>query len=192
MALSQAGLKSRFTRELRSSRNSEPEYKSPLTQPGFWLDSACLSGCASVLEAPRRFDAARFGQRRTNAPAPRRRRAPLGRRISGHSSRRPTDRAGRRRQSHPGVELLLGTTVTDLRHGCDAISVGLQRVVRPARDEADLLIGADGLRSQVRHGLGFGAGSGRVHRTRRLSRPFQCRGRRFSMGAKRNCSAPGT
>ena len=57
----------------------------------------------------------------------------------------------------PGVQLSLGATVTGFATDGDTISVGLQRGLTTARDEADLLIGADGLRSQVRDGLGFGA-----------------------------------
>jgi salicylate hydroxylase len=57
----------------------------------------------------------------------------------------------------PGIELSLGAAVTGFATDGDAISVGLQRGLAMARDEADLLIGADGLRSQVRSGLGFGA-----------------------------------
>jgi salicylate hydroxylase len=57
---------------------------------------------------------------------------------------------------HPGIELLLGRTVTGFATECDAISVGLQGGGTTACDKADLLIGADGLRSQVRNGLGFG------------------------------------
>ncbi len=55
-----------------------------------------------------------------------------------------------------GVELSLGTTFAGFATGGDTISVRLQRGLTTARDEADLLIGADGLRSQVRGGLGFG------------------------------------
>ena len=81
-------------------------------------------------------------------------------------------------RAQPGIELSLGTTVTGFAANRDTISVRLQRGLTAARDEADLLIGADGLRSQVRSGLGFGpARSGRLYRTRRLSRPCQCRGR---------------
>lgn len=55
-----------------------------------------------------------------------------------------------------GIEFSLGTTVTGFAANGDTISVRLQRGLTAARDEADLLIGADGLRSQVRSGLGFG------------------------------------
>ncbi len=56
----------------------------------------------------------------------------------------------------PGIELSLGTTVIGVGTDRDTISVDLQRGGRAAHDKADLLIGADGLRSQVRNGLGFG------------------------------------
>ena len=59
-------------------------------------------------------------------------------------------------RARPGIELSLGTTVTGFAANRDTISVRLQRGLTAARDEADLLIGADGLRSQVRSGLGFG------------------------------------
>jgi len=57
----------------------------------------------------------------------------------------------------PRVELTLGTTVHDIAEQEDHVSVGLERGRNQIRDEADLLIGADGLRSQVRDQLGFGA-----------------------------------
>jgi salicylate hydroxylase len=60
-------------------------------------------------------------------------------------------------RAQPGVELSLGTTVSGFATHGGTISVGLQRGATTARDEAELLIGADGLRSQVRRGLGFGA-----------------------------------
>jgi salicylate hydroxylase len=60
-------------------------------------------------------------------------------------------------RAQSGVELSLGTTVTGFATGGDTISVHLQRGLTRARDEADLLIGADGLRSEVRNGLGFGS-----------------------------------
>jgi salicylate hydroxylase len=55
------------------------------------------------------------------------------------------------------VELSLGTTVVGFASDGDRISVDLRRGLTFARDEADLLIGADGLRSQVRDRLGLGA-----------------------------------
>lgn len=57
----------------------------------------------------------------------------------------------------PGIELSLGAAVIGFAAEDDIISVGLQRDRTKVRDEADLLIGADGLRSQVRSGMGFGA-----------------------------------
>jgi salicylate hydroxylase len=60
-------------------------------------------------------------------------------------------------RARPGVELALGTTVTGFSTDGDTISVRLQRALATTRDDADLLIGADGLRSQVRSGMGFGA-----------------------------------
>jgi salicylate hydroxylase len=59
--------------------------------------------------------------------------------------------------SQPGVELSLGATLSNFANDYDSISVSLHRGRTTMRDEADLLIGADGLRSQVRNGLGFGA-----------------------------------
>src|SRR5262249_54035833 len=58
-------------------------------------------------------------------------------------------------RSQPGVELSLGTTVLDFTNDRGRLSVGLTSSL--TRDDADLLIGADGLRSQIRHQLGFGA-----------------------------------
>ncbi len=60
-------------------------------------------------------------------------------------------------RSHSGVELTLGATVFDFVDDGDRLSVGLTHGLTQTRDEADLLIGADGLRSQVRDQLGFGA-----------------------------------
>ena len=57
----------------------------------------------------------------------------------------------------PDVDLLLGTTVIGFASETDGISVRLQHGLTMVRDDADLLIGADGLRSRVRDGLGFGA-----------------------------------
>lgn len=56
-----------------------------------------------------------------------------------------------------GVELTLGTTVHDVIGEGSRVSVGSTCGRTQIRDEADLLIGADGLRSQVRGELGFGA-----------------------------------
>jgi salicylate hydroxylase len=55
------------------------------------------------------------------------------------------------------IELLLGTTVVDFASEGGRISVELRRAGAAARDEGDLLIGADGLRSHVRGRLGLGA-----------------------------------
>jgi salicylate hydroxylase len=71
-------------------------------------------------------------------------------------------------RARPGIELSLGTTVTGFAANGDTISVRLQRGLTAARDEADLLIGADGLRSQVRSGLGFGPAD-RADFTRRVA-----------------------
>jgi salicylate hydroxylase len=59
--------------------------------------------------------------------------------------------------AQPGVELSLGTTVVGFATLGDTVSVRLQCGSTTARDEADLLIGADGLRSQVRSEMGFGS-----------------------------------
>jgi salicylate hydroxylase len=56
-----------------------------------------------------------------------------------------------------GVELTLGATILDFANGAGRLSVGLARGMTQIRDEGDLLIGADGLRSQVRDQLGFGS-----------------------------------
>jgi salicylate hydroxylase len=56
-----------------------------------------------------------------------------------------------------GVEPKLGATVLNFADDGGRVSVELAYGATRARDEADLLIGADGLRSHVRHQLGFGA-----------------------------------
>jgi salicylate hydroxylase len=56
----------------------------------------------------------------------------------------------------PGVELSLGTTVLDFANESGRLSVGLTTGRTRTTDDADLLIGADGLRSLVRDRLGFG------------------------------------
>ncbi|HTV28735.1 MAG TPA: FAD-dependent monooxygenase [Xanthobacteraceae bacterium] len=60
-------------------------------------------------------------------------------------------------RDQPGVELSLDATVIDFADDGDRISVGLTMGMTQTRDQADLLIGADGLRSRVRDQLGFGA-----------------------------------
>jgi salicylate hydroxylase len=55
-----------------------------------------------------------------------------------------------------GVEPTLGATVLDFANDGARVSVGLACGMTRIRDEVDLLIGADGLRSHVRHQLGFG------------------------------------
>ena len=57
----------------------------------------------------------------------------------------------------PGVELSLGTTVLDFAHDRGRLSVKCTTGPTETRGDADLLIGADGLRSQVRDRFGFGA-----------------------------------
>jgi salicylate hydroxylase len=59
-------------------------------------------------------------------------------------------------RNRSGVELTLGATVVDFADDGARISVELAGGVSKTYDEADLLIGADGLRSRIRHQLGFG------------------------------------
>ena len=56
-----------------------------------------------------------------------------------------------------GVELSLGTTVFGFVNDGGRLSVGLKCGPTEARDHADLLIGADGVHSQIRDQLGLGA-----------------------------------
>jgi 2-polyprenyl-6-methoxyphenol hydroxylase-like FAD-dependent oxidoreductase len=60
-------------------------------------------------------------------------------------------------RGHSAIELTLGATVLNFVDNGRHLSVRLAGGVTHTRDEADLLIGADGLRSQVRDQLGFGA-----------------------------------
>jgi salicylate hydroxylase len=60
-------------------------------------------------------------------------------------------------RGHSAIELTLGATVLNFVDNGGRLSVQLAGGVTHTRDEADLLIGADGLRSQVRDQLGFGA-----------------------------------
>jgi 2-polyprenyl-6-methoxyphenol hydroxylase-like FAD-dependent oxidoreductase len=60
-------------------------------------------------------------------------------------------------RGQPGVEMCLGTTVRGFADRGRRLSVGLRSGSSQDQDDADLLIGADGLRSLVRDRLGFGA-----------------------------------
>jgi salicylate hydroxylase len=60
-------------------------------------------------------------------------------------------------RSQSAIELTLGATLLNFADNGGRLSVELGHGVNQTRDEADLLIGADGLRSQVRDQLGFGA-----------------------------------
>jgi salicylate hydroxylase len=60
-------------------------------------------------------------------------------------------------QNESAIELTLGATLLDFADNGGRLSVELGRGGIRIGDEADLLIGADGLRSQVRDRLGFGA-----------------------------------
>lgn len=59
-------------------------------------------------------------------------------------------------RNQAGVELSLGSTVLDFTDKEGRLSLVSTNGLRQARDEADLLIGADGLRSRVRDRLGLG------------------------------------
>ena len=56
----------------------------------------------------------------------------------------------------PNVELRFGTTVGDVAIHRDRISIGVMRGLATIQDSADLLVGADGLRSRVRERFGLG------------------------------------
>jgi salicylate hydroxylase len=60
-------------------------------------------------------------------------------------------------RSQSAIELTLGATLLNFTDSGRRLSVELGRGAIQTRDEADILIGADGLRSQVRDQLGFGA-----------------------------------
>jgi salicylate hydroxylase len=60
-------------------------------------------------------------------------------------------------RSQSDVELILGATVLDFAKDGNRLSVRFAHDGAETHDGADLLIGADGLRSQVREELGFGA-----------------------------------
>ena len=59
-------------------------------------------------------------------------------------------------RGQPGVDVFLGTTVLDFADHGRHVSVGLKSGLAEDQDDADLLSGADGLRSLVRDRLGFG------------------------------------
>ncbi len=71
-------------------------------------------------------------------------------------------------RDQPGVELSLGTTVLGFVNDGDRVSVLLRRGQTQTGDHADLLIGADGIHSQVRKQFGFGVRS-RVEFTGRVA-----------------------
>ena len=56
----------------------------------------------------------------------------------------------------PNVKLCFGSTVAEIETNGDRISVGVKQGATTIHDSADLLIGADGLRSRVRERFRFG------------------------------------
>ena len=98
-----------------------------------------------------------FGRHRPHAHQARRRGATLGSAVSRSSSRRPPARA---RRGRPAQRRMfgsnLGSTVAGIATDGERVSVGLKRGAASMQDAADLLIGADGLRSRVRERLGLG------------------------------------
>ncbi len=83
-------------------------------------------------------------ERRWNAPYLALHRADLQRALA--------DAAG----NLPNIRLELGSTVAGAAADGDRVSVGLKRGRASIRDQADLLIGADGLNSRIRERLGLG------------------------------------
>jgi salicylate hydroxylase len=71
-------------------------------------------------------------------------------------------------RAQSNVELMLGATVLDFIDDGGRLSVGVAHGLAQSHDEADLLIGADGLRSRVRDQLGFG-GQDHVEFARRVA-----------------------
>ncbi len=59
-------------------------------------------------------------------------------------------------QSRSNVRLQLGSTVAGAAVDGDRVAIGLKRGAATVQDRADLLVGADGLRSRVRERLGLG------------------------------------
>ena len=91
----------------------------------------------------------------------------------------------------PNVELRFGTTVGDIAIHRDRISIGVMRGLATIQDSADLLIGADGLRSRVRERFGLGetdkpAFAGRVAFRATVDAPRI----RFALDATRCLRAP--
>ena len=100
---------------------------------------------------------ARFGRHRPHAHQARRCGATLGSAVSRRASRRPPARArARSSSSAANVRLELGSTVAGIATDGERVSLGLKRGAASMQDAADLLIGADGLRSRVRERLGLG------------------------------------